>query len=304
MNTSHIKQSHNIVDYINQYVSLKQTGGGEFVGLCPFHSEKSPSFTVSESKQFYHCFGCGANGDVIKFVEEYQGAEFIDACKILGGQADEMDVRTVAANRARPIITYPKFDKRNAKYTQKYIDKCEPILMGEVEAHQYKGEWLVPVIDMDTGENVNLYNVRNGKFLCGGVSHRAASVINRGPYSTIKTKIICVNFSDALKLAIEYDKNDILIAHSPYNLKLIVDNIKGDFIPAISADDTHAHSLTNSHAYIFIDEGTFTWKLKGEDFEDVELVSKKPCPICGTPEYRGGKCHNGLCPYAFEEQTI
>ena len=268
MNTSHIKQSHNIVDYINQYVPLKQTGGGEFVGLCPFHSEKSPSFTVSESKQFYHCFGCGANGDVIKFVEEYQGAEFIDACKILGGQADEMDVRTVAANRARPIITYPKFDKRDAAQAFKILNKkSEKHTINGLDVHMFKGDFCIPVVDMDTGEDVNVYNTRNGKFSARGVSHRAASVINRGPYSTIKTKIICVNFSDALKLAVEHDKNDILIAHSPYNLKLIVDNIKGDFIPAISADDTHAHSLTNSHAYIFIDGDTFTWKLKGEDFE-------------------------------------
>jgi hypothetical protein len=268
MNTTDIKQSHNIVDYINQYVLLKKAGATEYKALCPFHSEKSPSFTVSELKQFYYCHGCGAAGDVIKFVEEYEGVEFIDACKILGGQADEMDVRTIAANRARPIITYPKFDKRDAVRTQAYIDKCDAVKLGEIDAYQHNGEWLVPIIDMDTGETVNLYNVRNGKFLCGGVSHRAASVINRGTYSAIKTKIICVNFSDALKLAIEHDKNDIVIAYSSYNLKLITDNSDFNFIPAITADDTHAHSLTNSHDYIFIDgDGQFIEKCKGEDFE-------------------------------------
>tara|TARA_R110000850_G_scaffold91779_1_gene195102 strand:- start:118 stop:690 length:573 start_codon:yes stop_codon:yes gene_type:complete len=179
MNINDIKQSHNIVDYIAQYVPLKRAGATEFKALCPFHSEKSPSFTVSELKQFYYCHGCGATGDVIKFVEQYQGVEFIDACKILGGQVDEMDVRTVAANRARPIITYPNFDKRDAVRTKAYIEKCEPVKLGEVKAYQHKGEWLVPIIDMDTGETVNLYNVRNGKFLCGGVSHRAASIIKR-----------------------------------------------------------------------------------------------------------------------------
>jgi hypothetical protein len=265
VNTTDIKQSHNIVDYINQYVPLSRAGATEYKALCPFHSEKSPSFTVSELKQFYYCHGCGATGDLIAFVEQYQGVEFIDACKILGGQADEMDVRTVAANRARPIITYPKFDKRDAVRTKVYIDKCESVKLGEIDAYQKNGEWLVPIIDMDTGETVNLYNVRNGKFLCGGVSHRAASIIKR---DKTKNYLIVVNFDDALRLA-RYNKEDnILIAYSAYNLKLFVDNIVGPFTPALTADDTHAHSLTNSCDYIFIDgDGKFIEKVKGEDFE-------------------------------------
>jgi hypothetical protein len=267
MNTTDIKQSHNIVDYINQYVPLKPSGSGEFIGLCPFHNEKSPSFTVSEPKQLFHCFGCGAHGggDLIKFVEQYQGVEFIDACKILGGQADEMDVRTVAANRARPIITYPKFDKRDAVRTQAYIDKCDVVKLGEIDAYQHNGEWLVPVIDLDTAETVNLYNVRNEKFLCGGVSHRAVSFIRRNGHPKY---IITTDFKNAIKIAIKYANNIVVIAHSSYNLKLIVDNFDWDYTPALTADDTHAHSLTNSHDYIFIDgDGQFIEKVKGEDFE-------------------------------------
>ena len=268
MNTENIKQSHNIVDYINQYVPLKPSGSGEFKALCPFHSEKTPSFTVSEKKQFYYCHGCGATGDVIKFVETYQGVEFIDACKILGGEAEEMDIRTLSVNRARPLITYPKYDKRDAVKTAKYIEKCEPVLLGEVEACQYKGEWLIPVIDLDTNEPVNLYNVRNGKFLCGGVSHRAASVIRRDSVCLDDGYIICVDFDVALKLASKRKATHILIAYSAYNLKLIVDNITAVFTPAITADDTHAHSLTESHNYIFIDsDGKFIEKMMGDDFE-------------------------------------
>jgi hypothetical protein len=267
MNTTDIKQSHNIVDYINQYVPLKPSGSGEFIGLCPFHNEKSPSFTVSEPKQLFHCFGCGAHGggDIIKFVEQYQGVEFIDACKILGGQVDEMDVRTVAANRARPIITYPKFDKRDAVRTMAYIDKCDAAKLGEIEAYERNGEWLVPIIDIDMGGYVNLYNVRNEKFLCGGVSHRAASAIKR---KNAMSHLVVVNFDDALRLA-RYKKDDnILITYSAYNLKLVVDNIEGYFTPVLTADDTHAHSLTNSCDYIFIDgDGKFIEKVKGEDFE-------------------------------------
>lgn len=268
MNTDQIKQSHNIVDYINQYVPLKNAGAGEFKALCPFHSEKTPSFTVSEKKQFYYCHGCGVTGDVIKFVEEYQGVEFIDACKILGGQVDEMDPRTVSANRARPIITYPKFDKRDAVKTAKYIEKCEPVLFGEVNAYQYKGEWLIPLIDMDTHENVNLYNVRNGKFLCGGVSHRAASVIRRDKTCLNDNYLICVDFDVALKLSVERKATHILIAYSAFNLKLIVDNSDFKCTPVLTIDDTHAHNLTNTHDYVFVDsDGYFNEKERGSDFE-------------------------------------
>ncbi|UTH72328.1 DNA primase [Chromobacterium sp. IIBBL 290-4] len=71
-----------IVDVVDRYVPLKR-GGQNYMACCPFHKEKSPSFTVSPSKQFYHCFGCGAHGSAIGFVMEYQGIGFIDAVKML-----------------------------------------------------------------------------------------------------------------------------------------------------------------------------------------------------------------------------
>jgi len=71
-----------IVDVVGKYVQLKK-GGANFMGLCPFHNEKSPSFTVSPTKQFYHCFGCGAHGTSIGFLIEYSGMGFVDAVKDL-----------------------------------------------------------------------------------------------------------------------------------------------------------------------------------------------------------------------------
>jgi DNA primase len=71
-----------IVDVVGRYVQLKK-GGANFMGLCPFHNEKSPSFTVSPTKQFYHCFGCGAHGTAIGFLIEYSGMGFVDAVKDL-----------------------------------------------------------------------------------------------------------------------------------------------------------------------------------------------------------------------------
>ena len=71
-----------IVQVIQEYVSLKKAGTS-YKGLCPFHSEKSPSFTVNRDKGFFHCFGCGAGGDVFKFLELQEKLGFQDAIRHL-----------------------------------------------------------------------------------------------------------------------------------------------------------------------------------------------------------------------------
>jgi DNA primase len=72
----------NIVDVVSGYVKLRKTGAN-YVGLCPFHNEKTPSFTVSAEKQLYKCFGCGAGGNVISFVMNIENLGFVDAVKKL-----------------------------------------------------------------------------------------------------------------------------------------------------------------------------------------------------------------------------
>src|SRR4051794_37230400 len=74
-----------IVEIVGRHVQLKK-GGANFLGLCPFHGEKSPSFTVSPAKQFYHCFGCGKHGNAIGFLMDYASMNFVDAVKDLAGQ--------------------------------------------------------------------------------------------------------------------------------------------------------------------------------------------------------------------------
>lgn len=91
-----------IVDVVGRYVQLKK-GGANFMGLCPFHNEKSPSFTVSPTKQFYHCFGCGAHGTAIGFLIEYSGLGFVEAVKDLAqnvGMAVPDEDRLPPAQRA------------------------------------------------------------------------------------------------------------------------------------------------------------------------------------------------------------
>ncbi|MBC7455738.1 MAG: DNA primase [Massilia sp.] len=92
-----------IVDVVGRYVQLKK-GGANFMGLCPFHNEKSPSFTVSPTKQFYHCFGCGAHGTSIGFLIEYSGMGSVDAVRDLaqgaGMVVPEADDKIPPAQRA------------------------------------------------------------------------------------------------------------------------------------------------------------------------------------------------------------
>ena len=75
-----------IVDVVGRHVKLKRAGAN-FLGLCPFHGEKSPSFTVSATKQFYHCFGCGAHGSAIGFLMEQAGLGYVDAIHDLARNA-------------------------------------------------------------------------------------------------------------------------------------------------------------------------------------------------------------------------
>ena len=75
-----------VSDVVGKRVKLAKKGR-EFSGLCPFHSEKTPSFTVNDDKAFYHCFGCGAHGDVIRFVTETEGLTFPEAVAKLAGMA-------------------------------------------------------------------------------------------------------------------------------------------------------------------------------------------------------------------------
>ena len=82
-----LTERNDIVDVVSQYVQLSRRSGSNLFGLCPFHSEKTPSFSVSRSKQIYHCFGCGKGGGVINFIMEIENVGFQDAVAILAKRA-------------------------------------------------------------------------------------------------------------------------------------------------------------------------------------------------------------------------
>jgi DNA primase len=115
-----VRDSIDIVDLISGYVSLKKTGKNH-LGLCPFHSEKTPSFNVNPEKQIFHCFGCGAGGDVFKFLELQEGLNFPEAVKTLAGRAG---------------ITLPA-DSRQRKEEKQSEDERKALLTIVADAAKY-----------------------------------------------------------------------------------------------------------------------------------------------------------------------
>ena len=109
-----------IVDIIEQSIALKKSGSN-YIACCPFHNEKTPSFSVNQSKQFYHCFGCGKHGNAINFLIEFSGISFIDAVENLAAQAG----MSVPKNNATSSIGVERSNSKLATVVddQKSIDK-------------------------------------------------------------------------------------------------------------------------------------------------------------------------------------
>jgi DNA primase len=112
-----------IVDVVERYITLKKAGAN-YQACCPFHSEKTPSFTVSQSKQFYHCFGCGAHGSAIGFVMQYSGLGFIEAVEELAGQLG-MPVPREVSIRSQEKAQQQPLTERMARAARFYKDQLK-----------------------------------------------------------------------------------------------------------------------------------------------------------------------------------
>ena len=127
-----IKENSDIVDVIGEYVDLKKAGSS-FKGLCPFHNEKTPSFTVDRKKQLFHCFGCGAGGDVVSFIMQKEGLSYPESLKYLANKAginvvfDENPVVNEKKNRLydinKEIMMYFYKNLLTTKAPQDYLLK-------------------------------------------------------------------------------------------------------------------------------------------------------------------------------------
>lgn len=132
-----IKSKNDIVDIISEYVTLKRSGRN-FFGLCPFHKEKSPSFSVSPDKQIFHCFGCGVGGDVFRFISKIENLNFKESVEFLANRAnielpismnsgdDELAIlksKVLKVNECAALFYHQNLYKQTAKPAQEYVKK-------------------------------------------------------------------------------------------------------------------------------------------------------------------------------------
>ena len=132
-----VRNSNDIVDVISQYISLKRSGRNYF-GLCPFHNEKSPSFSVSPDKQIFHCFGCGVGGNVISFISKIEGIGFKEAIEVLAERAniklptidnnidskkEELKAKVYKVNSFTAEFYHKKLYEPSSKIAQEYVKK-------------------------------------------------------------------------------------------------------------------------------------------------------------------------------------
>ena len=114
-----VRMKNDIVDVVSQYVKLNRRGNTYF-GLCPFHNEKTPSFSVTPSKQMYYCFGCGAGGNVYNFVMEYENYSFGEALSHLadraGVQLPRIEYSSEAREKAKQRETLLEINRQAAQY--------------------------------------------------------------------------------------------------------------------------------------------------------------------------------------------
>ena len=142
-NIQRIKETTNIIDIVNDYVVLKKVGQNQ-MGLCPFHDDRSPSFSVTEDKQLYHCFGCDESGDVISFLTKINNQSFIEV------------VKELATRQGIALEFEGKESQEDYLATTKLIDKLRDI-MGAAR------EFYIAQLDTDSGKQAKQYLLENRK---------------------------------------------------------------------------------------------------------------------------------------------
>lgn len=206
---SEIKNSVNIVEIIGEVVALTKSGRN-FLGLCPFHGEKTPSFNVVEDKQFFHCFGCGRSGDVFKFLEDYRGISFREAVQILAervgivtetvptyveGQArrhphqDLYDIHTEAAKFYHAVLMTTKMGEEARAYLY------QRGLTDEIIKHFQLG--LAPA------EGNYLHQSMQGKF-------SEETITNSGLFNLSDQNLVYDAFSDRIMFPLTNDSGQVI----------------------------------------------------------------------------------------------
>ena len=237
-----VKTRSNIVDVIDQHIKLTKKGK-DYWACCPFHGEKTPSFTVSEDKQIYHCFGCGANGDVINFVQEYAGIEFVDAVKKLGGELEfqptEEALRNIKRNRSNakignlPPCHKQDIDGMRMLLEQYRIKQTNPkLIMNEADEPMY----LVENCFDEVINGVFFSELGSIQYYAGGRSYNGFTKLK----SNDENKwLACVDLQTAFKLK-EKTKLNVLVCWNEYSLEYVCKSHCGEMkvMPVLTSNDS------------------------------------------------------------------
>ena len=176
-----VRSKNDIVDVISTYVKLQKKGSSYF-GLCPFHNEKSPSFSVSRQKQMYYCFGCGATGDVIDFVSQLRGIGSKEAAILLAQDfAIPYEDSAGKTNRPRQQNT----DEQNYQHMERY---CSRVLLDYYQLLcRWKEDYAPQTPEngyhprfVEALQKLSLVEYLLDELLCGDIQARASVVIEYG----------------------------------------------------------------------------------------------------------------------------
>lgn len=206
---SDIKNSVNIVEVIGEVVALTKAGRN-FLGLCPFHGEKTPSFNVVEDKQFYHCFGCGKSGDVFKFIEEYRGVSFMEAVQIIAERSG-IQLAVDKNDLSQPKIQHPHqalydIHTEAAKFYHAVLMTTK---MGEkARSYLYKRGLTDEIIKhfqigLAPSEGNYLYQSMVGKF-------DEATIMNSGLFNLAESNLVYDAFQNRIMFPLANDNGQVV----------------------------------------------------------------------------------------------
>ena len=206
---SDIKNSVNIVEVIGEVVALTKAGRN-FLGLCPFHGEKTPSFNVVEDKQFYHCFGCGKSGDVFKFIEEYRGVSFMEAVQIIAERSGiQLAVDKNDLSQPKRQHPYQALYDIHTEATKFYHAVLMTTKMGEeARTYLYKRGLTDEIIKhfqigLAPSEGNYLYQSMVGKF-------DEATIMNSGLFNLAESNLVYDAFQNRIMFPLANDHGQVV----------------------------------------------------------------------------------------------
>ena len=206
---SEIKNSVNIVEVIGEVVALTKAGRN-FLGLCPFHGEKTPSFNVVEDKQFYHCFGCGKSGDVFKFIEEYRGVSFMEAVQIIAERSGiQLAVDKNDLSQPKRQHPYQALYDIHTEATKFYHAVLMTTKMGEeARTYLYKRGLTDEIIKhfqigLAPSEGNYLYQSMVGKF-------DEATIMNSGLFNLAESNLVYDAFQNRIMFPLANDNGQVV----------------------------------------------------------------------------------------------